>query len=347
MNMLHESYEQVRPRPLFHPNSWSSPSPTVRPRPPPPLLLREEMAESHQDEDMTQLVTSMLSCALSDEEPPVDLAQLRQRVGSLPILQEQPHHPEVPQQSSSLGGPTRDDELLEAIRDLRRRRSTRPKVIIPRPSFGNPAPPARRRSDPPRLSQASQTIAPAIKKMPEETRSFPVPWGRRLRTVSVETQTENFASVVRRRHHAVPSWDPMPEEMFVMDDVSDSPLNSWSMESSFDTPRQTNVSSNKYADTTFLNISFEEVSLSDLASNYASLSQPRAASWSSALPSSTDVEVVHYSVILQNRTVATNTDHVGWRRSQKIHRNRVRSRGVALGWSSHPETASVATQTSP
>ena len=307
------------------------------------------MAESDQDEDLTQLVTSILSCALSDEDPPVESAQLRQKVGSLPLLQEQPpfHHQEIPQQSSSLGGSTRDDELLEAIRDLRRRRSTRPKVIIPRPSFGNPAPPPRRRSDPPRLSQASQTIAPAIKKMPEETRSFPVPWGRRLRTASVETQTENLASVVGRRHHVVPFWDPMPEEMFVMDDMSDSLLSGWSMESSLDTPRQTNASSSRYADTTFLNISFEEVSLSDFSGSYASLSQRRAASWSPAMAPSTDVEVVHYSVILQNRTVATNTDHVGWRRSQKTHRNRIRSRGVALGWSSHPETTSVATQTSP
>lgn len=304
------------------------------------------MAESDQDEDLTQLITSIVTCALSEEEPPVELAQLRQRIGSLPLLHQNQHYPEVPQPSSSWGVLTTDNELLQCVKDLRKRRSTRPKVIIPKPSFEDQRQSSRRRSVPLRVSRASQTVAPAIKKFPEEMRTFPVPWGKRLRIVSAGTQTESFYPVVVKAQHIVPSWDPMPEEVFVMDDVSGSPPCGWSVESSFDAPRKTNVSSSRYADTTFLNISFDDISLTDLSASHFLPSQRQAASWSPALTPNTDVEVVEYSAILQNRTVATNTVHIGWRRPQKTHRNRVLSRAAALGWSSNPETASVATQTS-
>lgn len=320
--------------------------------------LGKEMAEYDQDEDLTQLITSIVTCALSEEEPPAGVAQPRQRIGSLPLLQQHHHDPEAPQRSSSWRESTTNEESvtneesrkkvsLQSGSDLQRDRSTRPKVIIPKPSFEEQPWSTRRRTGPLRVSRACQTVTTAIRKIPEEMCTFPVPWGKRLRTVSVGTQTESFAPVVVRAQHVVPSWDPMPEEVFAMDDMSNSLLGSWSLESSFDTPRKENLSSSRYADTTFLNISFDDISLAELSDSHYTATQRKAASWSPAMARDTDVEVVEYSAILQNRTVATNTVHIGWRRPRKIHRNRVLSRAAALGWSSNPDTATVATQTGP
>ena len=327
---------------LFCAPSWSSP--TVRLRLPPTPPLCKDMAESNQDEDLTHLISSIVTFALSEDESPVELAQLRYRIDSLPLLQQHHNQSEVPQQSSSCGESTKDDAFFELVQELRKKMSTRPKVIIPNPFFEDQQVPGKHVSVPLRVSRASQTIAPAIKKLPEELRTFPVPWGKRLRTASTATQTEKPAVVVKTQH-IVPVWEPMPQEVFVMDDVGDVPLSDWSIESSFDISR-TNVSSSRYADTTFLNISFDDISHSDVTDSRFLVSQRQVTSKSLAFTPDPDVEVVQYSPIKQIRTVATNTVHIGWRRPKKAYCNRILNRAAALGWSRHPETTSVATQTS-
>lgn len=299
------------------------------------------MAEPDEDEDMKQLIISVLACAMSEEDAPEIAAHLGQGAASLRSTQEPRPQPEVPQRARSWEGLATDDQFWQRMKDTRRMMSTRPKIKVPKPARRKREA-AKRRTAPLRVSRGTQTRALAIRNFPEEMTTFPVPWGRRLRSMSVGTQTEDITEAAVRGRQIVPSWDPLPEEVFAMDDVAE-----WSAESSFDNPRR-NPSSSKYADTTFLNTDYDESSLaalSDLASCLPTLQRQAVTTQIPALRHGTDVEVVDYSPILQVRTVATNTIHVGWRQPRKPHRKRVLRRAAALGWSSNPDTATVATQT--
>lgn len=299
------------------------------------------MAEP-EDEDIKQLVTSVLTCAMSEGGAPEEEPHSGQRAASLPPTGQPRRQPDVPQQGRSWEGLATDDQFWQQIRDARRMMAERPKIKTPKPTRRRHHSRARRRSPPMRVSRGTQTRAVAIRNFPEEMTTFPVPWGRRLRSVSVGTQTEATIQMVVGGQEIVPSWDPLPEEVFAIEEVTE-----WSTESSLGNSRR-NLSSSRYADTTFLNIDFDECSLaalSDLASCLPTLQRQPDPAQDVALGHGCDVEVVDYSDILQVRTVATNTVHVGWRQPQGPHRTRVLSRSLALGWSSNPDTASVATQT--
>lgn len=299
------------------------------------------MAEP-EDEDIKQLVTSVLTCAMSEGGAPEEEPLPRQGAASLPPPRQPLPQPEVPQQARTWEGLAADDQYLQQIRNARQMMAMRPKIKTSKPARRRHHSRAKRKSPPMRVSRGTQTRAVAIKNFPEEMTTFPVPWGRRLRSVSVGTQTEATTQAVVGGQEIVPSWEPLPEEVFAMDDVTE-----WSTERSLGISRR-NLSSSRYADTTFLNIDFDECSLaamSDLASCLLTLQQQPDPAQDVALRHGSDVEVVNYSHILQVRTVATNTVHVGWRQPQGPHRTRVLSRSLALGWSSNPDTASVATQT--
>lgn len=302
------------------------------------------MAQRKEDEDIQQLISSIITCAMYEVEVPESAAPLRQGAASLPSTQGPRPQPEEPQQARSWEDLALNDQFWQNIKETQRMMSTRPKIKVPKPARRRERMSAWRKVAPLRVSRGTQTMALAIKDFPEETNTFPIPWGRRLRSVSVGTQTEDTSFSVVRGHETVPSWDPLPEEVFAMDDYAE-----WSSESSFENPRR-NLSSSRYADTTFLNIDYDEGSLaalSDLSSCLPMLQRRAGTAQGEALQPGTDVEVVDYSPILQVRTVATNTVHVGWRRPQRFYRNRVLSRSAALGWDSNPDTATVATQTTP
>lgn len=300
------------------------------------------MAEPEEDEDMQQLITSVLTCVMSEGDTPEMEAHLGQGAASLPSQQQLRPQPEEPQRSRSWERLATDYLFWENINETRRMMSTRPKIKVPEPTRRKHQSAAKRRTSPILVSRGTQTRAVAIRNFPEEANTFPVPWGKRIRSQSVGTQTEDTTRAVVSGALIAPSWDPLPEEVFIMDDVAE-----WSTESSFDNVRRS-VSSSRYADTTFLNIDFDEGSLaalSDLESCLPVLERQAKSAQIMTLRQSSDVEVVDYSSILQVRTVATNTVHIGWRKPQKPHRNRVLSRSKALGWSSHPDTVTVATQT--
>ncbi|XP_050731273.1 uncharacterized protein LOC127005920 [Eriocheir sinensis] len=298
------------------------------------------MAEP-EDEDIKQLVTSVLTCAMSEGVAPEEEPHPGQGAASLPPPRQPRPQPEVPQRGRSWEGLAPDDQYWQQIREARRM-TARPKIKTPKPAPRRHHSWARRRSPPMRVSRGTQTRAVAIRNFPEEMTTFPVPWGRRLRSVSVGTQTGATTRAVVGGQEIIPSWDPLPEEVFAMDEVTE-----WSTKSSLGNSGR-NLSSSRYADTTFLNIDYDECSLaalSDLASCLPTLQQQPDPAQDMALRHGSDVEVVNYSHILQVRTVATNTVHVGWRQPQGQHRTRVLSRSLALGWSSNPDTANVATQT--
>lgn len=249
--------------------------------------------------------------------------------------------PEGPQQSRSWEGLASDD-FWTRVKDVRRMLSTKPKIRLPQPGRQRQRTAARSTIGTQRVSRLTQTMPLGIRKLPEAMTTFPVPWARRLRSVSVGTQTEDTTKGVVQGQLIASSWDPLPEEVFVMDEVAE-----WSTDSSFDNRRKT-MSSSKFADNTFLELDLSDISLSALFDPGRSLPMQHregASSSTTAQRHDTEVEVIDESLFLRIRTVATNTVFVGSRRPQMFQRSRILNRPIALGWNSNPDTATVATQT--
>lgn len=302
------------------------------------------MAEP-EDEDIKQLVTSVLTCAMSEGGAPEE-EESHPGEASLPPPRQAHPPPEVPQQGRGWEGLAEDGDFWQRLSHARQLlMERRPRARAPRPTRRRHHSRPRRRSPPMRVSRGTQTRAVAIRNFPEEMTTFPLPWGRRLRSVSVATQTEDVTqAVVVCEQEVVVSSEPIPEEVFPVEEGTE-----LSTESSFGDSRR-NLSSSMFADTTFLNINFDECSLSvvsDLLRGLPKLQQQSDLGQDVAQRHGSDVEVVDYSHILQVRTVATNTVHVGWRQPRGPQSTRALSRSLALGWSSNPHTASVATQTPP
>lgn len=300
------------------------------------------MAEPEEDEDMKQLISSILTCVISEDDDPEVAARLGQGAASLPSQQQPRPLSEVSQQSRSWEELAMDNQFWQRINDTRRMMATRPKIKVPASARQRQRTATKYKAGPQRVSRGTQTRALGIRKLPEAMTTFPIPWGRRLRSVSVGTQTEDTTRGAVQRQQTVSSWDPLPEEVFAMDEVPE-----WSSESAF-TDHRKNMSSSKFADTTFLKLDLSEISIATLFDPDGSLpTQQRGAASVPAeeLRHDTDVEVVDNSFSLRVRTVTTNTVYIGWRRQERHQRSRILNRPIALGWNKNPETVTVATQT--
>ncbi|XP_042228086.1 uncharacterized protein LOC121870360 [Homarus americanus] len=202
------------------------------------------------------------------------------------------------------------------------------------------------------VERSTQTLTVAIARFPVESRSFPVPWSRRLRTASAATQTETntwrHSPPVDRP--VVPTWDTLPEEMFFMDDLTPHPLDaslddayfsasldSFSLQGT--THHELSPHVTNFYDDSPASASFHETSVSRIW-----FLEGLRARWPTTLPQREDDVVIIFSSVGKKRTVATNTLHVGWRR-QRPPPTRLRLRKLSLGWLSNPVTTEAATQT--
>ncbi|XP_071524807.1 uncharacterized protein [Panulirus ornatus] len=217
-----------------------------------------------------------------------------------------------------------------------------------------------------KVSRATQTIAIAIRRFPVEARSFPVPWARRLRTASEATQTDenmwrhNSPDGPSRNKPMELEWDPLPGEVFLMDDINAQPRHDSDTDSAHGACSSSSSSHHSrnlqepslYATphTSLYGSSYRETS------QYGNTPQtnplldrafygPQGARLQTTLPQRDDDEVVIHSILGSRRTVATNTFHIGWRRSHQPVFDRLRSRTLSLGWQSNPDTAEASTQT--
>lgn len=283
-----------------------------------------------------------------------------------------------------------EDSFLSRVREVRQVRARRPSTLFssicsepefkewcrsvlerpPRPSSRRP----RRRASPIKISRGNQTMTLAIPRFPVESRSFPVPWGKRLRTRTVATQTEEEEEYSLTGASAmggspvVPSWDPLPEEMFKIDDVSVRREERWSTEASLDTtPELEQVQPSGGNETMFSDISRRLASLMrdcipedtlDDSSPFSSQDDDDSDDESDDESDGEDEddgatrnweeeeEEVQVCFFYGNtRTVSTSTVHVGWRRGTPPPPSRVRCRMLSQGWSSNAAKTNVATQT--
>lgn len=218
-----------------------------------------------------------------------------------------------------------------------------------------------------KVSRATQTMAIAIPRIPVESHSFPVPWARRLRTTSVATQTDESMWTqyspggLSRHRPAEPEWDPLPGEIFSLDEITSQPLDdsyedtSLSSSSSLhssnieETHGASSLLTTAFHDTSLYGSSFLQTIFGASPQDTSLIDIPfqafPATGWPTTLPQRDDDEVVIYSTLERRRTVATNTFHIGWRRPRREPAERLRSRTLSLGWRSDAVTTDVTTQT--
>ncbi|KAK4303050.1 hypothetical protein Pmani_024911 [Petrolisthes manimaculis] len=348
------------------------------------------------DGGLERLVASMVTSGLPENDPPVENVAFY----PLSVSTSLPDRPWF----HSTGNEDTGDSLLTRVRELRRTRERRPTISFSSSSdpnfqdwchnvFDSDRPtsrrssyhpssyhPSYRRASPIKISRGSQTVTLAIPRFPVESRSFPVPWGKRLRTRTVATQTEeehfDLIGATALASPVVPAWDTLPQEMFTMDElrsrqkeerwateasVDNTPEleERWSTEASFGNtpeleqiePKQTFISDISRRLASLMRDCSPEGTLDD-ASYFTSHDdyekeeeEQEAAAAAATRDWEEEVEVCFIGATY--RTVSTNTIHVGWRRGPPPPPPRVRSRTLSQGWNSNPARATTATQTQP
>ncbi|KAK3852829.1 hypothetical protein Pcinc_040596 [Petrolisthes cinctipes] len=338
------------------------------------------------DGGLERLVASMVTSGLPENDPPVENVTFY----PLSVSTSLPDRPFFHSTDNQDAG----DSLLSRVRELRQTRERRPTMSFSscsdpnfqdwcRNVFDSGRPNSRRSSyrpsyrcaSPIKISRGSQTVTLAIPRFPVESRSFPVPWGKRLRTRTVATQTEeeyfDLIGATALVSPVVPAWDTLPQEMFTMDELRlRQEEERWATEASFDNtpeleerwsmeaslgntpdleqiqPSQTFVSDISRRLASLMRDCNPEDTLDD-ASFFTSQDDDEKEEEKAAATRDWEEEVEVCFICDSYRTVSTNTIHVGWRRGPPPPPPRVRSRTLSQGWNSNPARATAATQTQP
>nr|XP_045581079.1 uncharacterized protein LOC123744903 [Procambarus clarkii] len=187
------------------------------------------------------------------------------------------------------------------------------------------------------VARGTQTVAVSIYRFPVESRSLPVPWSRRLRTVSRASQTERNAGKLVDKTPTWPGWDLLPQEVFIIEDIT--------------TEKSLNTLMETFLVNTLKNISVQEPTPRETPSRTPLIprctpgyKRPKT-KWPSTLPRRDDQEVFIQSSSGKTRAVGTNTAHVGWPHPRPRNLRLRLSRDLSYGWRSNPDTANAATQT--